>query len=1113
MDKKNNGGFLLAETLIVSTFILSVMIILFFQFKGIIVNNKNQFLYNTVEDIYSLGSFASYLDKNDVQIDLSSENVVSIFEKGQCSISSSLKSYCTEFVNAELEAEYIYIADSDMNVIREYVEKNRSKFNQDFIDFVERVSVENYGGRQRLFAKFKNGNFATVIIPSDSSVYVVDDNNSPYLSLKTESDSKSITALISVENANDNDSIKKYYFSIDSDSDWKDSNNNRYVFNNLESNTCHYIYSKVIYESGVELYGRAKECTLGSVSAPIISIEVQDSVLDEKYLNGKPTGKNYDYYKYLLLKAKVSDSDGILNLKYCITNTNTCSPDKKLDLSFNTAYVPVGSASAGQTLCLNATDNSGESTESCSDIYKVDAEVPTLNDAKVYSDGYDVVVTLHDDNNVSYYNDKYTNLRFDYRLIPSGTSSDQVNDLPLISSSNDNYVFVNVGTGDYKVQIKAIDEAGNESEAIYKDVTVRDDSICSNIKNISDCVIANEAGTKNVTEAKQIIQNKNEPQLNTISPYIPYYDSTSYDLKSYETDSYVYLARSYNFSTTTGYYELNLDEYNNPVDPTNVDYNGDTKYYTCINPLNNQSDRTCNILLEIRSASSNSSGYKLDVFEHKPIAGIPDYSSNGMYSTIDYDNKNTYYFRGASSGNYVNFADKYWRIIRVNGDGNLRLIYDGVTAHENGVASSDKQVTNILFNKYNADNAYAGYMYGDVSGFESEPTSVKSYFKTTIDPNANYYFAKNIVYNKDGKLDDPNYEQYGVYTLSGEFLDKFNSSNSKVGLYTCLEPNKKDCLYPYKIKEVLDNNQINVEFEYSYYWENVSVVNNFCFGSSYKFDKDNRRFTIDGSISCETISKHKTDNHENYYTCLSDSKNYPCEKLLKVIKIASSNSIRVIPIEYSSTSYDIHRNDVPSVVKTYLEGSGGTDKGWFGSNLEKYKSALATNSIFCNYRTPQPFMDITYTNSAFGGIPTMYKYMNLLYPFYYQNNAYIMDTYFKVSLECDRVLDRFSVDNGYLSAPVGLITADEVTLAGGSGLAVNEKYYLYSGDNYWTMTPSDFGYSGEIETMYVKSDGSLDKIINNIFPYGVRPVINIDPNKVTYYGSGKIDDPYVIKLK
>ena len=51
--------------------------------------------------------------------------------------------------------------------------------------------------------------------------------------------------------------------------------------------------------------------------------------------------------------------------------------------------------------------------------------------------------------------------------------------------------------------------------------------------------------------------------------------------------------------------------------------------------------------------------------------------TKGLYytNTNTEDNKTTYYFRGAVENNYVSFAGFYWRIIRINEDGTVRLIY------------------------------------------------------------------------------------------------------------------------------------------------------------------------------------------------------------------------------------------------------------------------------------------------------------------------------------------------------------------------------------------------------------------------------------------------------
>ncbi|MBQ9833988.1 MAG: hypothetical protein IJO33_02215 [Bacilli bacterium] len=50
-------------------------------------------------------------------------------------------------------------------------------------------------------------------------------------------------------------------------------------------------------------------------------------------------------------------------------------------------------------------------------------------------------------------------------------------------------------------------------------------------------------------------------------------------------------------------------------------------------------------------------------------------NAEGLISDLD-DSGITYYFRGNVSNNYFSFADKTWRIVRINGDGTVRLILD-----------------------------------------------------------------------------------------------------------------------------------------------------------------------------------------------------------------------------------------------------------------------------------------------------------------------------------------------------------------------------------------------------------------------------------------------------
>ena len=70
-----------------------------------------------------------------------------------------------------------------------------------------------------------------------------------------------------------------------------------------------------------------------------------------------------------------------------------------------------------------------------------------------------------------------------------------------------------------------------------------------------------------------------------------------------------------------------------------------------------------------------------------------------VLNTAPDDYGTSYYYRGNVLDNYVTFAGLTWRIVRINGDGSIKIILDSVL---------DK----VLFNTNSNDNAYVGYMYG-----------------------------------------------------------------------------------------------------------------------------------------------------------------------------------------------------------------------------------------------------------------------------------------------------------------------------------------------------------------------------------------------------------------
>ena len=114
-------------------------------------------------------------------------------------------------------------------------------------------------------------------------------------------------------------------------------------------------------------------------------------------------------------------------------------------------------------------------------------------------------------------------------------------------------------------------------------------------------------------------------------------------------------------------------------------------------------------------------------------------STVGVYKANDNDGI-SYYFRGDVENNYVRFAGYWWRIIRINGDGSIRLIYDGTSAHANGTNTTDSiAVEKVKWshkdaywnsstdNAYTKDNMYVGFKYtsGQVHGLGTKSNALE----------------------------------------------------------------------------------------------------------------------------------------------------------------------------------------------------------------------------------------------------------------------------------------------------------------------------------------------------------------------------------------------------
>jgi len=145
------------------------------------------------------------------------------------------------------------------------------------------------------------------------------------------------------------------------------------------------------------------------------------------------------------------------------------------------------------------------------------------------------------------------------------------------------------------------------------------------------------------------------------------------------------------------------------------------------------------------STVSGNTGVKINEGDGTQIENQGD-GTKGIYVSED-DLGKSYYFRGAVENNYVKFAGFYWRIIRINGDGSIRMIYAGTSAHPNGYndsSSGDTIIGRSQYNTNNNDNTYVGYMYG-TSGSSTYSETHKNTNNSTIKTYIDTWYQNNLI--------------------------------------------------------------------------------------------------------------------------------------------------------------------------------------------------------------------------------------------------------------------------------------------------------------------------------------------------------------------------------
>ena len=309
---------------------------------------------------------------------------------------------------------------------------------------------------------------------------------------------------------------------------------------------------------------------------------------------------------------------------------------------------------------------------------------------------------------------------------------------------------------------------------------------------LADAILVNEYQSSSLESAKAMIASKQTPDFTKTAPIITWQENhevnqttvTStmphpdlvgngepYTVNLTETNILPTIGTGYTFNSETGRYDLTGYEY---MDPTTLDYSND--YYFCgsgfsanvgnndvINPSRSVSNcLTIYKLTGATRAEGTTTGtggteiktmiYRLSGYAYTQIERESDKSDKGLY-TMEDEYGTSYYYRGSVSNNYVYFGEYYWRIIRLNGDGSIRLLYAGETPDAEGnnlnmkLTDSSLGYTNRTTSPFNTQRnnpGYVGYMYGSTFNSTYEETNTNEN-DSTIKQYLDSWYEQNIL--------------------------------------------------------------------------------------------------------------------------------------------------------------------------------------------------------------------------------------------------------------------------------------------------------------------------------------------------------------------------------
>ena len=289
---------------------------------------------------------------------------------------------------------------------------------------------------------------------------------------------------------------------------------------------------------------------------------------------------------------------------------------------------------------------------------------------------------------------------------------------------------------------------GTKVQEYTKQINVIGNNYCLNngFTNLADCILVSDNLSESRNQAITQINAKGSPDVNHTAPIYEYVESISANKTYTGTVGYPNWSsgQKYVFDSATGSFTLKKEDGTSNASTYVALSDSLIGTYTC--GTSNKKYSNCDTIYKVTSVDVANNKITGTRITYKVNSSID--SQVGLYKTID-DYGDSYIFRGDVKNNNVYFGGYYWKIIRINGDGSIRLIFNGnsLSANGNKTAGSNTtiSVTNdngvnatYPFNSNPGGPTYVGYMNTESDNYWTTGALV-SY--SNFVENTAYYFA------------------------------------------------------------------------------------------------------------------------------------------------------------------------------------------------------------------------------------------------------------------------------------------------------------------------------------------------------------------------------------